>query len=282
MTSPPFRASRPICIFVKKKLSIVAELFFDPMLAFLTIVHHQILCGTSRSICVQRSRYEQLFENGEQKSERLREQALTSFDLARKFFYTGNEQLASNYINQAIGILPDDTAPHEFRAVVLFSAVKYRDAADTCFLLAYHYITLGYPDDAERQLVAVLTLKPEDRLSADLLALMQEENQKDDHFAALRATEFDVFSLEGCWRAQRPDGEIELTLKEGGGHSDYDLAENQESLSGKYQNTDNMMLLATEQGSQMVGTVTHQDQDHFTFRLLGASEADPGVRFQRR
>ena len=42
------------------------------------------------------------------------------------------------------------------------------------------------------------------------------------------------------------------------------------------------MLLATDDGSQMVGTLTMQDRDHFTFRLLGSSDSDPGLQFERR
>ncbi|MCA9021813.1 MAG: hypothetical protein KDA74_16810 [Planctomycetaceae bacterium] len=112
---------------------------------------------------------------------------------------------------------------------------------------------------------------------------MQEENQTDDdQFAALRSTESNVSSLDGIWRAKRPNGEIELSLNKGEFQWAYDLKDSDESFDGKYEITGDMMLLATEQGSQMVGKVTHHDQDHFTFRLLGANESDPGVNFQRR
>lgn len=282
----------------------------------------------SRPICVQRSQYELLFESDLEKSERLRQQALNNFDLARRAFYDGNEKLAYTYVNQAIAIMPDDTSLHEFRALVQFSLGEYQAAAETMhavlavapgwdwttlsglyrnneiyaaqlrnleqyvrlnprvaaarFLLGYHYITIGYPDAAEAQLQAVLILKPEDRLSADLLALMREENQPDDQFAALRTTPLDESSFAGHWRAQRPNGEIRLNLKGDLFDWVYDLNDNQESFGGKFAITGNLMLLATSEGSQMVGTVNREDADHFTFRLLGASDNDPGVRFVRR
>jgi len=145
--------------------------------------------------------------------------------------------------------MPDDATLHEFRALVLFSAGKFRQAAevmhavlavapgwdwttlsslyrdqdqytaelrrleqylkanpreaDARFLLAYHYITMGYPDSARRQLQAVLLLSPEDKLSADLIALLDEDQQKEFATQYGNLTAVDGQLLEGDWKATR-------------------------------------------------------------------------------
>ena len=292
------------------------------------IVIGSTIINYSQPICVQRSQYENLFENDEARAEQLRGQAISYFDAARRAFYIGNLSQAYDDINRAVALMPDDTALHEFRALVLFSAGRFREAAevvhavlavapgwdwttmsslypdqdiyiqqlrnlenyvrlnpraaDARFLLAYHYITMGYPDSAEDQLQASLILNPGDRLATDLLTLMPEKNEQDDQFAALRSSELKTHILKGHWRARRPNGEIELDMNNGEFKWDYDLADKDESFRGKYEITGNMMLLASEQGSQMVGTVTRDGNNRFTFRLLGASENDPGVEFVRR
>lgn len=296
--------------------------YSEPVVVGSTIVNY------SQPISVQRSQYETLSENDDQRAEQLRRLALAYFDKARQAFYDGDESRAYTYINRAIAILPDDTSLHEFRALVLFAESRYREAAevmhavlavapgwdwttmsglygdhntyskqlrslenhirlnprtaDARFLLAYHYITMGYPSSAEDQLRAVLILNPDDRLSADLLALLQKENSADDQFAPLRSDASGTAPLDGRWRAKRPNGEIELDMEDGNFKWAYDLPDNHEQFAGKYQITRDMMLLATEQGSQMAGTIKVADNNHFNFRLLGSSENDPGVEFVRK
>jgi len=48
-------------------------------------------------------------------------------------------------------------------------------AADGHFLLAYHYLVLGYKDQAVRQLETVVRLQPNDKLSAELLKALTQK-----------------------------------------------------------------------------------------------------------
>ena len=45
-------------------------------------------------------------------------------------------------------------------------------AADARFLLAYHYLTLGYTDEARKELETVVEIQPKDELSAQLVKLL--------------------------------------------------------------------------------------------------------------
>ena len=282
----------------------------------------------SRPICVQRSQYEILYASDEMKARQLRLQALAYFEAARRAFYAGDVSDAYDGVNRAIALMPDDTALHEFRALVLFSAGRYREAAevmhavlavapgwdwttlsglyreqdtyiqqlrkledyvrlnprsaDARFLLAYHCITMGYPDNAEQQLRAVLILKPDDRLAADLIELMHEDKQPQTQvFPGMEAT-VRPGALEGKWVGRRPKGDISLEIRDGNFRWDYAVSDTHQLLSGKYELTGNRLALATQDGSQMVGTVDRNEENRFTFRLLGSSDSDPGVVFVRR
>ncbi len=50
------------------------------------------------------------------------------------------------------------------------------DKPDASFLLAYHYLVLGYPDQAVSELQQVVKLQPNDKLAAALLKALQERN----------------------------------------------------------------------------------------------------------
>ncbi|QDT64183.1 tetratricopeptide repeat protein [Calycomorphotria hydatis] len=153
--------------------------------------------------------------------------------------------------------------------------------ADARFLLAYHYITTGYPEQAEQQLRSSLILNPKDQLTSDLLALLREDNAKNEQGFSFGNSQLQPESLRGDWRAQRPDGSIELELYDGKFEWDYDIATQDQKFRGKYVQTGNLMLLASEDGSQMIGEVHQQDNNHFTFRLLGSNTSSPGLQFVR-
>ena len=62
---------------------------------------------------------------------------------------------------------------------------------------------------------------------------------------------------------------------------DYDLDDNDQEFKGKFVLAEDVMVLASAQGSQLVGRVTMPKDDEFTFRLIGDNKADPGITFHR-
>jgi hypothetical protein len=58
------------------------------------------------------------------------------------------------------------------------------DKPDASFLLAYHYLVLGYPDQAAQELEQVVKLQPNDKLSAAILKALQDRNNPQQQQAA--------------------------------------------------------------------------------------------------
>lgn len=152
--------------------------------------------------------------------------------------------------------------------------------ADARFLLAYHYITLGHPENAVDQLRAVRTIYPADRLAADLLDLLSDvpAHQSD---TVTRGRVPTKQQLQGEWRAHRPEGKIDLDIDGDEFAWDYDLDDNDAEFKGKYVLAQDVLVLAAADGSQMVGRVTMNTNDDLTFRLIGAADDDPGILFER-
>jgi Tfp pilus assembly protein PilF len=50
-------------------------------------------------------------------------------------------------------------------------------ATDASFLLAYHYLVMGYPDQASKELDRVVKAQPDDKLASALLQALQKRNE---------------------------------------------------------------------------------------------------------
>ena len=51
------------------------------------------------------------------------------------------------------------------------------NAPEASFLLAYHYLVMGFPDQAVKELQQVVKLQPDDKLSAAILDALQKRNE---------------------------------------------------------------------------------------------------------
>ena len=81
------------------------------------------------------------------------DQAAQFLDAARDAFTRGDYALAMAQANQAIARKPNDTVPHEFRALVLFATKRYKEAAGAVYAVlsvgpGWDWATLSgfYPD----------------------------------------------------------------------------------------------------------------------------------------
>ncbi|MBI1346859.1 tetratricopeptide repeat protein [bacterium] len=73
----------------------------------------------------------------------------------------------------------EETYAKQLRTLEEFSNT-HPDAADARFLLAYHYLTLGYTDEAKAELEVVSKLQPNDELSPQLVKLLSGESLADE------------------------------------------------------------------------------------------------------
>jgi len=193
--------------------------------------------------------------------------------------------------------LYSDVDVYEAQLRSLEQAVKADpNQADTRFLLAYHYMTTGSTDAATKQLREVVRLAPTDRLAADLLKMNEVGETAQASQPVAPATTptppqqpvaapkpIDPAALVGNWNAERSDGsKFGIHLAE---DKTFTWKVNQqgheENLTGTFGVENDLLAFDSPQTGGMVGHVSFVDNDHFTFKLLGAPKDDEGLTFAR-
>jgi len=175
------------------------------------------------------------------------------------------------------------------------------NSAPARFVLAYQYLTEGFPDSAISQLKNVVVLQPKDQLSSQLLQQLQQKEQPaagGDLAAAPSGapaaatpaapdatTPAKQGDLTGTWTAQ-PTGDTTITLTlPDKGHFVWKV-----SRQGKDQQFDGTstydsgiltMVQKQNNNNVLVGNVAWKDDDHFNFKLLGGGPNDPGLSFAK-
>jgi tetratricopeptide (TPR) repeat protein len=161
-------------------------------------------------------------------------------------------------------------------------------------VLAYHYLTAGHEEPAQKQLRELTRLEPSDRLAADLLRMVQADDtakasseatgpQDRPKGAEPSAPAIDPNALAGTWQASREDGsKFDLTLS-----SDshfvwtFSQGDRKEELSGEYSTEGNLLILEPEDSGTMIGKVQLDGNEKFNFRVVGAPPEDKGLVFKR-
>jgi tetratricopeptide (TPR) repeat protein len=155
------------------------------------------------------------------------------------------------------------------------------------FVLAYHYLTQGHIDVAVAQLKQVMTLAPQDTLSAQLVRQFAQPGPEPSTPPATPApttTEAPVKpgKLPGQWTA-RPtnDTVIRLNVSDDGAFTwTVDAKGKVQKLAGKWSLADDLLTLAQSgQGGALVGRVSWQAENRWGFRVIGAGPEDPGLSF---
>jgi tetratricopeptide (TPR) repeat protein len=154
------------------------------------------------------------------------------------------------------------------------------------FLLAYHYMSCGFNDQAAMQLQEVVRLSPKDQLSAQLLAgLSAPKTAPTPALGQPTAAALPVKaeSLAGDWRAARADGaafSFRLTA-DGTYRWQYTQNGKAQEFSGAFSVADNLLILKKDGNPAMIGQVVILDPNHFNFKLVGTNASDPGLTFSK-
>ncbi|SIO45444.1 Tetratricopeptide repeat-containing protein [Singulisphaera sp. GP187] len=263
------------------------------------------------------------------------DQAVQLFDDARGFFMKGDYTQALALTDQALAKMPNDSALHEFRGLVLFALARYDQAAASLyavlsvgpgwdwttlislypnvdvytaqlraleafcsrelnsapsrFVLAYQYLTAGHNDAAIAILRQVIQLKPDDKLSAQLLAQLAPSKSNTDTTQPVSQPEAVDTALpagatiEGSWKANpSADIAINLTIRPGGTFNwSVDQKGQKREFGGTSTFGDGILTLAQEQGPAMVGRVSWTDPSHITFHVVGDGPETPGLTFSK-
>ncbi len=155
------------------------------------------------------------------------------------------------------------------------------------FVLAYHYLTQGNTDVAVAQLKQVVALAPQDTLSAQLIKQFSPPATAPDTQAAATApppstTPAKPENLAGNWTAH-PAGDTKIDLHIGDDETftwKVTAKGKPRQFAGKWSLTNNLLTLAQAgDAGALVGRVSSQADDKWTFRVIGTGPEDQGLVF---
>jgi len=217
--------------------------------------------------------------------------------------------------------LYSDVSVYTTQLRALESAVRQNpDDGAGRFLLAYHYMTDGYPDSAAQQLQQVVKLVPNDRVAADLLRMLNAPRnaasqqvppanpQPDSQppadgnpqastpleipapsaaAAAAQAPQLkpvDPEAVVGTWNASRPDGTsfaLDLKPDKSFNWTFTPKGQTPQSFDGTYTVDGAVLSLERTGGGAMLAAIDLKDPQHFNFKPVGAPPEDPGLDFSK-
>lgn len=195
-----------------------------------------------------------------------------------------------------IGLYPsEEVYTKQLRALENFRRDHPNDAAAR-FLLAYHYMTMGYTQAAVTELRAVVQLQPRDQVAAQLLSMITtsgnqgpsgspppnaEEPNAGESTPPPSGPPVNLAALTGTWTARREDGSsIQLTLTPDAHFTwRYGQGDRSREFSGTATASNNLLILQQSNGESMVGRVVPGEGRGFHFYLVGGPPEDPGLTF---
>jgi len=186
-----------------------------------------------------------------------------------------------------IGLYPNvDVYTAQIRALEAYRTA-HPDSSAARFVLAYHYLTQGFTDEAVREFKEVARLQPDDALSKQIVASLTGEGQPpaDADAVAAPADAGPEHSLVGTWKASPdPSTSIELTIQADGGFA-WNVTQNgrTQPITGASTYGEGVLTLARAgvEDDAMVGRVVWKDESHFVFQALGGGAGDPGLTFSK-
>jgi len=185
-----------------------------------------------------------------------------------------------------------DTYTQQLRALEAYIRANPQ-SAPAHFVAGYHYLTQGHNDAAAKQFEQAAGLQPADKLSAQLAAQLQppaSQQPSSDGAAPPTATasaeSAPQAKLAGRWAATpAKDARVGLAINDDGNFTWTVTSSSQpaKTITGKSTFANGVLTLAGQDGQvgALAGQVAWQDDNHMTFRVLGAPQDDPGLKFER-
>lgn len=186
--------------------------------------------------------------------------------------------LSSLYANAA------DYTP-QLRALEAFVKENPK-SSEARFLLAYHYLTAGFPDSAKAQLREVDKLTPNDRLVRALLGITSASDQQPATPTPKPPLEGDQLikseQLVGVWTAGGSGGaKFQMTLDKDHGFSwKYTSGKKSDEIKGVFAVEQNNLALEVGDGSILLADIALTG-DQLKFKVIGGNANDPELNFTR-
>ena len=184
--------------------------------------------------------------------------------------------------------------------------------ADVRFLLAYLYLSEGFPQSAEKQLTRVVALRPDDQLAAQLLSMLKgtapatggtnpgplapsatptpinppviqpPATGTDAATPATPGSRVDPAAMVGTWSAARGDAKFDLVLNADGTFAwKFVEKDKTESFGGKYTVQGSLIVLERAEGGALVANIVPDGDKKFNFKLVGTDAGDKGLDFAK-
>jgi uncharacterized protein (TIGR03066 family) len=164
------------------------------------------------------------------------------------------------------------------------AGTKNVKAAEIRFLLGYHYLTCGYPDNALSEFRVVTELKPKDTVSASLVATMSPRDEKAKQPAEKEAPKpVPSDKIVGDWTAAgERSAKYSMSLnKDGTFKWEFARGSRKEAVKGVYTVEGNVLAMEPDTGGVMLAELTVKDADTLQFKMIGGAANDPGQEFRR-
>ena len=186
-----------------------------------------------------------------------------------------------------IGLYPNvDVYTQQLRALE-----SYRDAnpqkADAAFVLAYHYMTAGYEEQAADELRVVVKQQPRDRIAREILDMIAGGSAETGSTPApptpSTAAPIEEKRLVGTWTAgTEQEGKFQMTLTEDGEFTwTYSKDGQDQTMKGVYAVKDDGLVLEPDEGGTLVARIALPDDQRLSFRIVGSEQSDPVLEFRR-
>jgi tetratricopeptide (TPR) repeat protein len=161
------------------------------------------------------------------------------------------------------------------------------DAADSRFLLGYHYMVSGHTEQSYEQFAKAAELQPADSISRQLRDLTKSSlpaEGEDDAAPPVRPDPVPPEKLIGTWISDRgAEGKVTFTMAADGNYTWNFMNGGQSTeLKGAYELNDKGLLVMSSEDSQMISEIIMKNDKQLQFTLVGAPEGDPGLEFVKK
>lgn len=157
-------------------------------------------------------------------------------------------------------------------------------AAELQFLLGYHYLSCGYPDEALLRFRGAAELRPDDAVTAYLVATLAPAGVPLATPATVTAPKaIPAESLAGSWTAMGPNSSAySMKLQKDNTFTwSFSRGVRKQDAKGVYTVEGNVLAMEPDTGGVLLAELTHKEPDGLHFKMVGAAKDDPGLDFRR-
>jgi tetratricopeptide (TPR) repeat protein len=157
--------------------------------------------------------------------------------------------------------------------------------AELHFLLGYHYLTSGYPDQAVSEFRRAHEQRPNDSVAAALVATLSPRDAQPAQVpqgGTPKAVPSD--SIVGTWTAPgKGKASYSLSLRKDGSFTwGFTKDARKQEVTGVHTLEDNVLAMEPDSGGVLLAELTRKEPDTLHFKMIGGASNDPGLEFRRQ